>query len=67
MQETQVHGFNPCVGNIPWSRKWQPASVFLPGKFHGQRSLLGYSPLGPKELDKTEHACIPELKIIRIG
>ena len=28
-------GFNPWVGKIPWSRKWQPTSVFLPGKFHG--------------------------------
>ena len=36
------HGFNPWVGKIPWSRKWQPTLVFLPGKFHGQRSLAGY-------------------------
>jgi len=28
----------------PWSKIWQPAPVFLPGKFHGQRSLAGYSP-----------------------
>ena len=27
---------------IPWRRKWQPTPVFLPGKFHGQRSLVGY-------------------------
>ena len=26
----------------PWSRKWHPTPVFLPGKFHGQRSLVGY-------------------------
>ena len=32
------------VGKILWSRKWQPTPVFLPGKFHGQRSLVGYSP-----------------------
>ena len=32
------------VRKIPWRRKWQPASVFLPGEFHGQRSLVGYSP-----------------------
>ena len=38
------HGFNPWVGKIPWSRKWQPVLVFLPGKFHGQRSLVVYSP-----------------------
>ena len=28
-------GFNPWVRNIPWSRKWQTAPVFLPGKLHG--------------------------------
>ena len=48
---------NPWVGNIPWSRKWQPTPVFLPGKFHGQRSLLGYSPRDHKESDTIEHAC----------
>ena len=37
-----------------WSRKWQPTPVFLPGKFHVQRSLAGYSPWGCKELDMTE-------------
>ena len=37
-------GFNPWVGKIPWSRKWQPTPVFLPEKSHGQRSLVGYSP-----------------------
>ena len=36
------HGFDPWVRKIPWTRKWQPTSVFLPGKFHGQRSLAGY-------------------------
>ena len=30
--------FDPWVGKIPWSRKWQPALVFLPGKFHGQET-----------------------------
>ena len=35
-------GFDPWVGNNPWRRKWQPALVFLPGKSHEQRSLLGY-------------------------
>ena len=48
------HGFSPWVGNIPWSRKWQPAPVFLPGKFHGQRSMAGCSPQGCKESDMTE-------------
>ena len=37
-------GFDPWVRKIPWRRKWQPTPVFLPGKSHGQRSLVGYSP-----------------------
>ena len=49
--------FNPWVGKIPWSRKWQPTPVFLPGKAHGLRSQVGYSPWGCKVLDMTEHAC----------
>ena len=48
------HGFHPCVGMIPWRREWLPTPVFLPGEFHGQRSLVGYSPWGPKESDTTE-------------
>ena len=48
--------FDPWVRKIPEMRKWQPTSIFLPGKFHGQRSLVGYS-LGCKELDTTEHSC----------
>ena len=47
-------GFNPWVEKISWRRKWQPTPVFLPGKSHGQRSLLDYSPWGRKELDMTE-------------
>ena len=46
----------PGFGRFPWSRKWQPAPLFLPGKSHGQRCLAGYSPWGRKEVDKTEHA-----------
>ena len=38
----------------PWRRKWQPSPVFWPGEFHGQRSLVGYSPWGRRELDTTE-------------
>ena len=34
--------FNPWVGKIPRRRKWQPAPVFLPGKFHRERNLVGY-------------------------
>ena len=38
----------------PLEKEWQPTLVFLPGKSHGQRSLVGYTPWDCKELDKTE-------------
>ena len=47
-------GFNPWIGKIPWRRKWLSSPVFLPGEFHGQRSLVGCSPWGHKESDVTE-------------
>ena len=39
-------GFDPWVRKIPWRRNWLPTPVFLPGEFHGERSLAGYSPWG---------------------
>ena len=48
------HFLHHWVGKIPWRRKWQPTPVLLPGKFHGWRSLVGYSPWGRKESDTTE-------------
>ena len=54
--------FDPWVGKI-WSRKWQPTLVFLPGKFHGQRNLEGYSPWGHKESATTEHISTKNLII----
>ena len=51
MQETWVWAL---WGKMPWRRKWQSTPVFLPGKFHRQRSLVGYSPWGPRESDATE-------------
>ena len=41
-------GFDPSVGKIAWRRKWQPTPVFWPEESHGHRSLVGYSPRGPK-------------------
>ena len=38
----------------PWRREWQPTLVFFPGEFHGQRSLVGYSPWSRKESDTTK-------------
>ena len=45
-------------GRSPGKRKWHPTPVFLPGKSHGQRSLVGYSAWGHKELDTTEQLSI---------
>ena len=42
------------LGLPHWRRKWQPTPVFLPGESHGGRSLVDYSPWGPKESDTTE-------------
>ena len=53
MQETLVQSLGQ---KDLWSRKWQPALVFLPGKCQEQRSLVGYSPQDHKELDTVEHA-----------
>ena len=52
---------NECMFNFCWSivaffgrRKWLSTPVFLPGEFHGQRSLVNCSPWGGKESDRTE-------------
>ena len=65
VQET---GFDTWVGKIPWRRKWQPTPVSLPGKSHGQRSLVGCSPCGRKESGTTErltltYLCLNKTKI----
>ena len=51
MRETRVRSLG---WEDPWRRKWQSTPVLLPGKSHGQRSLVGYSPCGRKESDTTE-------------
>ena len=55
MQETWIQSLGQ---EDPWGRKWQLTPVFVPGKFHEQSSLAGYSPWGCKGLDMTEHAHI---------
>ena len=55
MQET---GAQPLGLEDIWRKKWHPTPVLLPGKSHGQRSLVGHSPWGCKELDTTEHSCM---------
>ena len=46
--------FDPWVGKIPWRREWLPSPIFLPGEFHGQRNLVGYSPWGRTESHTPE-------------
>ena len=48
----QCRRFKKC--KIFWRRAWQPTPLFLPRESHGQRSLVGYSPQGHKELDMTD-------------
>ena len=51
MHETQVQSLDQ---EDPLGKEMATHSVHLPGEFHGQRSLAGYSPWGCKELDTTE-------------
>ena len=52
--DVKRYGFYLWVGKISWRRAWQSTPVFLPGEFHGQRSMAGYSPWYCKESDMTE-------------
>ena len=52
MQKTLVRSLG--WGDSPGEGNGLPTPVFLPGEFHGQRSLGGYSPRGHKESDTTE-------------
>ena len=54
---------NPSVRKIPWRGKWQPTPIFLPGKFHGQRSVVGYSPWSCEEMDMTEQLTLDFLNL----
>ena len=51
------HRFDPWVRKIPWRREWQPLPVFLPGKSHGQRSLVGRIPWGHKSWTQLSMHC----------
>ena len=51
--------FDLWVRKIPWRRQSQPNPVVLPGKSHGRRSVVGYSPWGCKELDTNEPVHFP--------
>ena len=60
-------GFNPWIGKIPWSRKWQPTSVFLLGKFYGEmweRYLLGHSTLHHDSISWTKTLKGEDIKLL---
>ena len=60
--------FDPWVRKIPWRRECLPTPVFLPGEFHGQRSLEGYSPRGNKASDMAErHTWLSHLLFAHVG
>ena len=50
----------PGVGKSP-KREWLPTPLFLPGEFHGHRSLINYSPWSCKELEMTEQISLLQL------
>ena len=54
MQELQEMRVPSLGEEDPLEEEMQPIPVFLPGEFHGQRSLMGYTPWGHKESDTTE-------------
>ena len=58
-----LQSFHPWVRKIPWRREWWPTPVFLPGEFHGQRSLEGYSSWGHKGSDTTERLTLSVIYI----
>ena len=54
-------GFDPCIGKIPWRRKWQPTPTFMPEKSHGQRNLqvIAYG-VAKKKKKKKGHDLVPK-------
>ena len=59
--------FDSWVRMISWRREWLPTPVFLPGEFHEQRSLAGYSPWSCKESDITEQLILSLLYTMAIN
>ena len=55
------------LGRSPGEGNSLPTPVFLPGEFHRQRSLAGYSPWGHKESDTTERLLVCEVRILHAG
>ena len=58
-----IQEFDPWVRRISWRKEWLATPVFLPGEFHGQRSLTGYSPCSHRELDRQYFTCLQLINI----
>ena len=65
--ELAPHIWQPKLGRSPGEREWLPTPVFLPGEFHGQRSLVGYSPWGCKESETTERLTLFGTAVINLN
>ena len=68
--QCRTREFDPWVRKFPWRRKWQPIPVFLFGKSHGQKSLMGYSPWGHKRVWHdwvTDHTCKEESSLAALS
>ena len=63
--DAREDGLDLWVRKIPWNRKRQSIPVFLPGKFCGQSSLVGYSPWDRRELDTTEQLSTTQYLFLR--
>ena len=62
-KESACNAQDPGSGEEePLEKEWLPTPVFLPGEFHVQRSLVGYSPQGHKESDMTEQLTLHSLQ-----
>ena len=60
--------FNPWAGKIPWRKEWLPTPLFLPGEFHGQRNLAGYTFMGSQRvaINTFTYATLQEIVQIQI-
>ena len=60
-------GFDPCDGEIPWRRAWQPSPVFLPGEFPWTEEPGGPSFMGCQVSHMTEQPNTAHTEVVRVG
>ena len=59
-EDTGRHGFDPWVSKIPWSRKWQPTPVFLPGRGAWRTTVHG---IAQSWTQLSKQVCMKNLQI----